>query len=277
MKLDFKSPRLYLFSSLIAAIPAIPLQLAAYLTAYNSADTNYFLAKSPLPTLATAFSILSCLLAIAAIVLWKNEPIAVKRPSGSLATFPAALGFLIGGTLMLLSNTEKLTYVLPVFCFLAAIYNVAIIFVSEKLRAIVALIGFSTVVACILFCGYYYFDTRLEMNAPLKVTVQVALLVSMVYFISELRTLLDMELPRVYLLSCALTVAITSLTAIPVPFAYLLGTFKPEASKFASSYTEQLFEHPEYLAGAVVALGIFATVAWKLCLTLSAKDGKEDV
>ena len=106
MKIDFKSPRLYLFSAMIAAVPAIPLQLMAYLTAYNNAETNYFYTNSPLPTLATAFSVLSCILAVVAIILWKRDPIAVEAPIGIMATFPAALGFLAGGTLMLLSRSS---------------------------------------------------------------------------------------------------------------------------------------------------------------------------
>lgn len=276
MKIDIKSPRLYLFSSMLAALPAIPLQLMAYLKAYDSTQTNYFFTNSPLPAIATAFSILSCLLAIVAIVLWKKDSISLNPPSGSLASFPAALGFLVGGVVMLLSNTEKLTYILPILCFLAAIYNGAIIFAGDRARTIVALIGFSAVIACILFNGYYYFDASLEMNAPLKVSTQMAFLAVMIYFISEIRFLLDIELPLVSLLACAFTVGVGALVAIPVPVAYLLGVFKPQGAVFTASLTAQIFDHPEYLAGAAVVLGASISSAWKLCHAMTAKNGKED-
>ena len=276
MKIDFKSPRLYLFSSMITAIPAILFQSLAYLKAYNHSEANYFFANSSLPTLATIFSILSCLLAVATIFLWKNNPIEIRPQKGSLASFPAALGFLVGGVLMLLSNTTKLTYALPVLCFLAAIYNIAIIFANDQSKTAIALIGFSAVIACILFSGYYYFDTTLEMNAPLKVTTQVAFLSVMVYFISEIRSLLDIELPRIYLLTSALVVGIGALAAIPVPLAYLLGVFKPQTTELATSLTAQIFDHPEYFAGSVIVLGVSITAASKLFNALTARQGKED-
>ena len=261
---------------MIAAVPAIPLQLMAYINAYNHAESNYFLAKSPLPTLATAFSILSCLLAIAAIILWKRNPMTIQPPAGSFATVPAALGFLVGGALMFLSNTAKLTYILPVLCFLAAVYNVAIIFANKQTKTVIALVGFSAAIACILFNGYYYFDTTLEMNAPVKVTMQMAFLAAMIYFISEIRSLLDIELTRLYLLACALTVGIGSLVAIPLPLAYILGVFKPQGTARATSLTAQIFDHPEYLAGTAIILGVCITAAWKLCYALTSREDKED-
>jgi hypothetical protein len=134
------------------------------------------------------------------------------------------------------------------------------------------LIGFSAVIVCILFNGYFYFDSTLEMNAPLKVTVQLGFLAAMIYFISEIRALLGITLPRVYLLANACTVGFGALSSIPVTLAYLLQVFKPQASPFTASLTAQLFDHPEYLAGSVVLFGICISAAWRLFQALNDKE-----
>lgn len=272
MKKDFKCPRLYLFLSMIAAIPVIPLQTFAYLSSYGKDGINYF-SSSLLPILAISFAAISCLLALSAILLWKFDPIPAKTFNESFSSFPAALGFLAGGLLMLLSNTEKLTYILPIGCLVAAIYHFSLIFASKKHNFTLALVGFSTVIVCILFIAYFYFDATLEMNSPLKVSVQMGFVAAMLYLLSELRVLMKDAFPRIYYLSCACTVAIGALSAIPVPLAYLLGVFEPNKHILSSSLMGEFFDRPEYLAGSVVLLGMSITAGWRLC---QVAVGKED-
>ena len=276
MKKLIQNPRFHRICSLIAAIPAALLQAIAYLRIYGDSGSNYFASASPLPDLAVIFALLSCAFGIAAICLWKKAPIHPSTPFGNLTSIPAALGFLAGAVLMLLSNDTKLTYAVAIFFFLAAGYQLLLAFQPIKDRYLTAFIGFSAVIGCILMEGYYYFDATLEMNAPVKVSVLMGLLFAMIYYTNELRLLIGNPLPRAYVLISACTLGIGALSAIPVPLAYFSGQFDRLASVKTNRFMVAQFLHPEYLAGAIALLGICITVGWRLCQLLTAKENAAD-
>ena len=268
MKKLIQNPRFHLLCSIIAAIPAALLQALAYLQVYGDSGSNYFSSASPLPDLAVIFALLSCAFGVAAVCLWKKAPIHPRTPSGSLTSIPAALGFWAGAVLMLLSNDTKLTYAVAIFFFLAAAYQLLLAFQTIKDSFLTAFIGFSAVIGCILLEGYYYFDATLEMNAPVKVSVLIGLLFAMIYYTNELRWLIGNPFPRANLLISACLLGIGALSAIPVPLAFLLGKFDRLASVKTDRFMVAQFLHPEYLAGAVVLLGVCITVGWRLCQLL---------
>ena len=265
MKKRLLEPRFGLFLSLITAALAAILHTVAYLNAYGGDGANYFSRSSPIPKLSIFFAVASCLLAFSATLIRKAPAISVRSPRGNLSSLPAALGFLASGTLMCLSNTTTLTHAVAFFCFLSAVYHV--LMAVDLLRDIyvLAFIGFSTVIACILLNGYFYFDVTLEMNAPLKVNVLVGLLVAMIYHVQELRVLMGNAQPRLSIFMNACTVAISGLSAFSIPLAYLLGKFDRTNVLRYPTVMADLFQYPEYLAGAVALLGIFITSSWRLC------------
>ncbi len=281
MKKRICDPRFGLLLSLITAGIAAVLHTVAYLKSYGTDGTNYFAPSAVAPKLSVIFAILSCLLAFSATLIRKNSAITVRAPKGSLTSLPAAIGFLAGGTLTFLSSTTTLSRGAAIFCFLAAVYHVLLAIELPNDSFVLALLGFSAVIACILLNSQFYFDTTLEMNAPLKINVLMGLLVAMLYYVQEMRALLKIPMPRLSAFISASTVAISGLSAISIPLAYLLGTFDRTGSLRQLTVMADRFVHPEYLAGAAVLLGVFITSAWRLCDALAAarravRPDKED-
>ena len=202
----------------------------------------------------------------------KEQPIHLKSPQGNLSALPAGIGFLAGGFIMFLSNTTKLTYAISVFCLLAAIYHVVSALSLIENAFGTAFIGFSAIIACILLTGYFYFDTSLEMNAPIKVTVMLGLLISMIYFTGEIRTLIGIPLPHVHSFVALCAVGICALSGIPVPLAFLSGKFNRINSVTHPTVMTTIYEHPEYLAGALILLGIGITVVLRICQSANLRN-----
>ena len=272
MKKHLKNPHSYLSLSLLSAISAAALHTIAYATAYGEQGANYFSATSLLPRLSGAFAILACLFACVSFFFQKSTPLSVSASANRLTSIPAAIGFLVGGTLFFLSNTTKLTYSISAFCILAAIYLASHAFSLIEDPFVLALIGFSAVIACILCNGYFYFDRSLELNAPLKINTMIGMLTAMLYFIGELRILIGRAMPRTYCVITACTIGLSALSALPIPVAFLLGKFDRVATPKAPTAMTAIFEHPEYFAGAVVILGVSITAALKLLEVLTCKE-----
>lgn len=272
MKKHLKNPRSYLLLSLLSAIPAAALHTIAYATAYGEQGANYFSTESLLPKLSGVFAILACLFAAASVLFWKNSPLTVDESTNRLSSLPAAIGFLVGGTLFFLSNTTKLTYAISAFCVLAAIYlaSHALSLIEDSFA--LALIGFSAVIVCILCNGYFYFDSSLELNAPLKINAMLGMLTAMLYFVGELRILIGRAMPRTYCVITACTVGLGALSALPIPVAFLLGKFDRVAGSSASTAMTAIFEHPEYFSGTIIILGVSITAALKLLGILTEKE-----
>ena len=110
------------------------------------------------------------------------------------------------------------------------------------------LLGSTAVLGCALLNAYYYFDVSVEMNAPIKVLLQTALLFAMIYYTCELRFLLGRGKPRLFLVFAYATVAASSLCAISLPVALLCG----------------IIQKPIYAMGAVTLLGISLTATLRL-------------
>ena len=96
--------------------------------------------------------------------------------------------------------------------------------------------------------GVLYFDASLEMNAPLKVATQSALLPLMLYFTTELRYLLGREIPRLYLALALGSVAASSLCVFAVPLASFIGALN----------------NSNCLAAALIVLGANITILLRL-------------
>lgn len=264
MKKAFQNPRLYLLGSLITAVPTTVLQVLAYLKAYQAPSSNYFASDSLLPKASVAFALLGCALAIVGFFLQRKTDERSDALPHSYAPLASALGFLGGAGILLLSDSSNLVSVTAVCLILAAAYQILLTFRVFQESAITAMIGFSTVVGCILTVGYYYFDSSLEMNAPVKIHVMMGLLLAMLCYTAELRFLLGIGKPKIFkLLSCA-TVCVGALTAIPLPVAFLAGCFDRASAIKSTSLMAATLQYPAYLAGAVILLGITVTAAWRM-------------
>ena len=229
---------------LLAGVPiAALLQELAVLISYD-ASANYFVANDPLPILA---NILTALLFAAAILcaLITPKTTLIGSPFGKqiLVAIPAALGFGIGGAFLLMEYLEAkapLTLVAAILLVLSALH----VLLSETKHKLAAL-GYLPPLACASLICILYFDVSLEMNAPLKVGVQCALLPLMLYFTTELRYLIGRELPRLFVALAWGSLAASSLCLLTVPVASATG----------------IFENSNCLIAAIAVIGINATVA----------------
>lgn len=239
--------------SLLAGIPvAALLQELALLLSYDT-DTNYFVTNAPLPVFANIFTGLLFALGILSALLDKN-PIDTASPFGSQIwmAIPAAIGFATAGLFFavdFLINSKALSLVTAIFLLL----SVAHLLSSETNRR-TALLGFFPPLACACLVCILYFDTSMEMNAPLKVATQCALLPLMLYFTAELRYLLGRELPRLFVALALGSLAASSLCILTVPAASITGRL----------------ENAYCLIAAIAVIGINATVALRQWRYLNA-------
>lgn len=230
--------------SLVSGIPvAALLQELAFLLSYD-VGANYFVANAPLFTVANVFiAVLFAIAILCALIDEKKHSVASPFGKQIWVAIPAAIGFSIGGVFLAIDffqNGSRLSLVAAVFLLLSTVH----VLLSETDRKN-KFLGFFPPIACALLVCILYFDTSLEMNAPLKVAVQCALLPLMLYFTTELRYLLGRELPRLY---CALSLgslAASALCILTVPVASIMGRF----------------ENAYCLIASLAVIGINATVA----------------
>lgn len=240
---------------LLAGIPAAALlQEIAVLISYDQ-ETHYFVANAPLPILA---NVLTAVLVVVALLsaLMAPKPLDTSSPFGKQIwiALPAALGFAIAGCFFViefLTSRAILSLVSAVFLLFSAIHLV----LSETDHK-PALLGYFPPLACSCLVCILYFDTSLEMNAPLKVAVQCALLPLMLYFTAELRFLIGYALPRLFSALALVSLATSSLCFLTIPVASIMGRL----------------ENTNCLIATIAVIGINATIALRQWRYLQAPD-----
>ena len=227
------------------------LHIFSVLLSYDD-GTNYFRAGTILPVIAGASTAFLFAIAILIALLTHETELCDASPFGSQKTvaIPAAIGFAIGGILLLvefIKNEAVLWLVTAVLLLLSAAYS---LFCETEARSkeAVTLLGLLPPLACALLVGILYFDLSMEMNAPLKVVTQCALLPLMLYFTAELRYLLGRALPRLYLALALGSIAASSLCALAIPAASIAG----------------FLNNTNCLAAALVVAGVNITVLLRL-------------
>ena len=247
---------------LLAGIPiAALLQELAVLLSYD-VETNYFVSYSFLPSFANILTAILFAAAIFfAIIVEKPQPTASPFGSQMWFALPAAIGFGIGGISLLIDFLSKgvmLSLLTAIACLLSALY---VLLSETNLKN--TFLGFAPPIACAFIVAILYFDQSLEINAPLKVATQCALLPLMLYFTAELRYQLGRELPRLYIALALGSIAASSLCILTVPVASITGRF----------------ENTYCLIAALTTLGINATVAlrqWRYLQTPNTTSPDEN-
>ena len=224
------------------------LLMSAAVAFFYDKGTNYFVPDALLFRFAVVFASLAFAAAIANAIIIPKEEIAQKSPFGSdlLTALPAALGFGVGGIFMVIefAKSQKILFLIATLFLLLSAAHVLLCETERKST----LLGFAPPIACALLVAVLYFDTSLEMNAPLKVAAQCALLPLMLYFTAELRYLLGREIPRLYLALALISIVLSSLCVLAIPVACLTGAL----------------ENINCLATALVLFGTNLTILLKL-------------
>lgn len=242
---------LLLFSLGLSALVLLFSTLSMLLCYDRSA--NYFTVGAVLPFFTVALAIVAATVGIIAAILFPRDQLNTTPFSNRIQeSLPAAIAMLLCGVCLLLpqSTSFALRLITTLLLLTSAAYVMLRSRRSNRFNPSTSfvLLGFTPAIACVLLTAYYYFDTSMEMNAPVKVMVQTAVLCAMLYFTCELRYLLGRQKPRLYLALSLCTLAASSLTAIAVPLSYAFG----------------IFNRADYLAGAVLGLGISITVLLRL-------------
>ena len=211
-----------------ASVAAAFFMVLGVLLCYEK-GTNYFEPTAILPILAVIWAILGFAAALLFAILVPKEEIDPFSPfaAGLLTSLPAALGFGTGAVLVItvfLKNQSTL-FLITALLLLASAAHVLL----SKNDRTGAVLGFVPPVACALVIAVLYFDASLEMNAPLKVAVQTALLPLMLYFTAELRYFLGRKLPRLYFALALIFLALASLCVLAVPAAIIAGNLQNTA------------------------------------------------
>lgn len=242
---------------LLAASAAAVCRALAVALSYGTAD-NYFKQGDLLSVFAVILAVCAAGCGCAAILLdspKKDKPSIFERASfpnpfagGAIA---AALLF-AGYRLLGVGYGSKLStfdLVLILCLLLATAYGTVSGMQNAANRQTVgAFFGLFAILSCILLNAYYYFDTSIEMNAPLKTSIQVGLLFAMLFLTGEVRYLLGIPMPRMMQLFAVCTVSFGALSAIAVPVAFFSGKLS----------------RPDYLAGALLVLGAIPTAIIRL-------------
>ena len=83
--------------------------------------------------------------------------------------------------------------------------------------------GFFIILQSITILADLYFDNNVQMNSPLKITMQLSLLFIMLYFLGDFRFDLKKPYPRVYLIISLSAFFVCSATSIPHVIAFFAG------------------------------------------------------
>lgn len=119
---------------------------------------------------------------------------------------------------------DKFHLLYLIFFTLSILYFIGKAFKIFKTDATV-FFGFFIVLNATVMLAQLYFDNNVQMNSPLKITMQIALLFIMLYFLGEFRFDLKKPYPRVYLsvgISASLVCLATSIPHIIAYFADIL-------------------------------------------------------
>lgn len=207
-----------------AGLAAI-LQAIAVTVSYSN-GSNYFDTDAILP-------ILSAVLVVGGVICGTvaactTDPKALRdTPFSERNSFPiSAIGFFLTAILLPLhAPTERmtLTVVTSILLIVAALYSLLSSRADfrKQHEGLLALLGMASVVGCILAAAYFYFDVTVEMNAPLKIAVQLGLITAMLCYTGEIRYLIGKPLPRVYLTVASWSVATGALAMLSIPIAYV--------------------------------------------------------
>lgn len=220
-------------------------------------NANYYLstARFPLVSCICAGGALIC--GIAAACVTRSESLSESIFSERYRFPWIAIGFFGAALLLAVDHVSVIGLFAVPFLVIAGLYAVS----AEnpkwrKPNGWVTALGFSTVIGSILLNAYYYFDFTLEMNAPVKIQVQLGLLMLMLCGTGELRYLLGIAKPKLYLVLSVGGITASAVTAVPLIGLYMTGRFT----------------RPDYFAGILLLLTFAVSQSVRLIYLLQGHD-----
>lgn len=245
-----------------SAVLAAALQLVAVLTL--SVEKSNYLANGAAPTLAVIFALLGVALGTVCAIITPSSQLSASPFAATASRAPIAIGFLAPAVLLPFASASVSptnTVIASVTLAIGVLYGIfSNLPFLRKHRTPTLLFGFAAVVGTIALNAYYYFDTSIEMNAPIKTTTQMGLLCVTVYLTGELRYLLGKPMPRMFSALSFWVLSVGALSALSVPVSFFMG----------------ITDRTDYAAGAVLVLCVLLTSLARTASVMRASSQKAD-
>ena len=242
-----KLSRIFLLAVLPLSAISIIFMSIACVSAYDPDVSNYFSRGNPLPVLAIMFTCFAVAAGIAGALLSKHREDSFEKPlSPSFIPFPSAVGCLIGSILLF---AAKVPIAGILFLLTAGFFVLTVCPFAKRYASLILWAGFASVAATILLNATYYFDMTVEMNAPIKVLLQMGLLAAMLDCTVEMRVLIDRTDSFATPILTTFTVTLCGLSSIPALIVQIGGKLPGLV----------------YFAAVPVLLGFFVTALIRLC------------
>lgn len=235
------------------------LHSISYLSAFGVPNPSYFNPGAVLPSVTVALAFLWALVGIILAIRSKSAEIGAA-PLPFVGVF-SAIGYLAAAIVLWLSLDDSFAKATAAVL-LASACGIAVSALFRGLTdAAKAFLGFIPTVGCALLAIVYYFEKRLEMNAPLKISVMAGILLVMMYHLQQIRLRLGRTTPRLFVSFTFALLGIGALSAIPVPIAFLAGVFNRSETIASLPTLASVMRNPECLAGALIILGVCINAA----------------
>jgi len=219
--------KVYLITCGIIAL-AVTVLHTILLMNYFDGDIGYF-NNSLLSSITVAMVFVSILWFFSALLFIPKNILKADMPKTNISSkfgfimcaLLNAFGFFYYAyNLMDTQTVSKIPLISAIFFLLSTFYFVGKAFDTFKKTDTTVLFGFFIIFTSIALLAETYFDKFVQMNSPLKVTIQISLLFIMLYYLSEFRFDLKKPYPRLYFVVALSAFIICMATSIPHIIAY---------------------------------------------------------
>ncbi len=250
--------KLYFLSTIILTLLLSGLRTACFLTSFEQ-DVGYF-SSTPLTVVTTVLYALSILWCLAALLLFpKNATLAstdgigravIGKLTGSLFLF-SGLCILIGRlakSFPVVGGTSALLPILGIFAVLSSFFFFTDGVRTEKLGTAHATFGFAVLVFLFAFLFFTYFNMYVAINSPIKNSLQLSILSTLFFLLSEIRESIGGSRPRL----SAVLGPLCAFFCVPTAVSHLIL----ERSSLCNTPTKALIS--PFFSLTLLAIGIFA-------------------
>jgi len=225
---DKKIPRIYFFAALVFALVAAAAQTVVFITNYDESTMLYNLDAAAPTVLYTAVIVILIAMTTLIFAVKKGELSTRLQPSDRITAFTALLaGFqLIAAALLhgvyYFSDTYELnpsyrgylTIVMLITAAIAGCYFISTAIASDKSRKSVQFFGIFVILWAALYLMDIYFEMNAPLNSPIRILSQISLIAIMLVFLCEVRLLIGIPKPRLYLISALAAIIIIALSSV---------------------------------------------------------------
>ena len=233
--------RLHALYALLGVLALIAIALRSVALARFFNETTGYFTKGALPLVVRLVEVLGAALCTSLFFLIKKDTLTLPKP-------PLSIAGLFGCTLSALTLTITAVYFLTrrlsiptpaVIVLLSALFLLAstAYFINQFRNTqepdTTLPFGYMAILGAALLLATLYFDLTTPMNAPHKVSLQIALLAVMVAILYELRATTDEPHPRAQAATSGFAFFACAVAGVPNALAYLFGSYNKPFYLFA--------------------------------------------